>query len=42
MDAETNELIQKLFCWFDNKDVVLTEEAMQKNLLFTTKKISIY
>ena len=42
MEAGTKELFQRLFRWYNKKDVVPTLEAMQKKrLVFTTTKISI-
>ena len=34
MEAGKNELIQRLFCWYNNKDVVPTLKARQKMIAF--------
>ena len=34
MEAATNEFIQRFLCWYNNKDVVPTLEAMQRMIAF--------
>ena len=38
MEAGTNELFRRLLRWYNNKDIVPTLEAMQKNAAFQQDK----